>query len=107
MLHLGAALPNLTFAADAHYHHLTGDILKGGKMKYLDGKIAVPTGTGLGVELDRDRMREYAELFRRTGGYAYDRDPERPQWFAVVPETRFARPTLDRKRRRTRNPESR
>ncbi len=63
--------------------------------------------TGLGVELDRDRMREYAELFRRTGGYAYDRDPERPQWFAVVPETRFARPTLDRKRRRTRNPESR
>jgi glucarate dehydratase len=107
MLHLGAALPNLTFAADAHYHHLTGDILKGGKMKYLDGKIAVPTGTGLGVELDRDRMREYAELFRRTGGYAYDRDPERPQWFAVVPETRFARPTLDRERRRTRNPESR
>jgi glucarate dehydratase len=26
MLHLGAALPNLNFAADAHYHHLTGDI---------------------------------------------------------------------------------
>lgn len=92
MLHLGAALPNLTFAADAHYHHLKDDILKGGKMKYFDGKIAVPSGPGLGVELDRDKMQEYAELFRRTGGYAYDRDPQRPGWFALVPESRFARP---------------
>src|ERR1700704_5380489 len=37
MLHLGAVIPNLTFAADAHYHHLTDDILKGGKMRYVDG----------------------------------------------------------------------
>ncbi len=92
MLHLGAALPNLTFAADAHYHHLKDDILKGGKMKYVGGKIAVPCGPGLGVELDRDKMHEYADLFRRAGGYAYDRDPQRPGWFAVVPESRFAQP---------------
>jgi glucarate dehydratase len=92
MLHLGAALPNLTFAADAHYHHLTDDILQGGKMKYVDGKIAVPTGPGLGVELDRDKMKQYADLFRKTGGYAYDRDPQRPSWYAIVPETRFAQP---------------
>src|SRR5262245_65218809 len=26
MLHLGAVIPNLSFAADAHYHHLTDDI---------------------------------------------------------------------------------
>src|SRR5207249_4116041 len=26
MLHLGAVIPNLTFAADAHYHHLLDDI---------------------------------------------------------------------------------
>jgi glucarate dehydratase len=92
MLHLGATLPNLTFAADAHYHHLKDDILKGGKMKYVDGKIAVPSGPGLGVELDREKVREYAELFRATGGYAYDRDPQRPNWFAMVPESRFAQP---------------
>jgi glucarate dehydratase len=29
MLHLGAVLPNLTFDADAHYHHLTDDIIVG------------------------------------------------------------------------------
>ena len=38
MLHLGASTPNLSFAADAHYHHLTDDIIKGGKMKYVNGK---------------------------------------------------------------------
>lgn len=92
MLHLGAALPNLTFAADAHYHHLKDDIVKGGKMRYVDGKIAVPSGPGLGVELDRDKMQEYADLFRTQGGYAYDRDPQRPGWFALVPESRFAQP---------------
>ena len=29
MLHLGAVIPNLSFAADAHYHHLTDDIIRG------------------------------------------------------------------------------
>jgi len=93
MLHLGASLPNLTFAADAHYHHLLDDIILGGKMKYVDGKIALPTAPGLGVELDRDKLSRYAELFRKEGGYAYDRDPKRPKWFAIVPETRFAKPS--------------
>src|SRR6201999_4344666 len=32
MLHLGAVIPNLSFAADAHYHHLTDDIIEGGLM---------------------------------------------------------------------------
>jgi glucarate dehydratase len=92
MLHLGASLPNLTFAADAHYHHVCDDVILGGKMKYVDGKISLPSGPGLGVELDRDKLQEYAELYRREGAYAYDRDPKRPEWFAIVPETRFAQP---------------
>ena len=92
MLHLGASLPNLTFAADAHYHHLLDDVIVGGKMKYVDGKIALPRGPGLGVELDREKLQRYSELFRREGGYAYDLDPQRPEWFAVIPETRFAKP---------------
>ncbi len=28
MLHLGAVIPNLSYAADAHYHHLTDDIIR-------------------------------------------------------------------------------
>lgn len=92
MLHLGAALPNLSFAADAHYHHLMDDIIVGGPMRYVDGAIAVPKGPGLGVELDRDKLAHYAEYYREVGGYTYDRDPTRPDWYAIVPENRWADP---------------
>jgi glucarate dehydratase len=90
MLHLGAVIPNLRFAADAHYHHLVDDILVGGKMQYRDGAIQVPVGPGLGIEVDRDKLRRYAELYQELGGYPYDRDPQRPGWYSVQPESRFA-----------------
>lgn len=93
MLHLGAMLPNLSFAADAHYHHLRDDIITGGPLHYDGGSIAVPTAPGLGVTLDRDKLREYAELYRRLGGYPYDLDPLRPEWSALVPNDRWADPT--------------
>ncbi len=67
MLHLGAVIPNLSFAADAHYHHLTDDIIEGGKLKYENGSIAVPDGPGLGVKLDRDKLAEYAEALQTAG----------------------------------------
>jgi glucarate dehydratase len=96
MLHLGAVLPNLTFAGDAHYHHLEDDVIEGGKRPYRNGAIAVPDGPGLGVTLDPERVARYAELYRKLGGYPYDRDPLRPDWFALVPNTRWADPDDDR-----------
>lgn len=92
MLHLGAVIPNLSFAADAHYHHLTGDIIEGGLMRYEDGMIRVPTGPGLGVKLNRDKLREYNEHYLRLGGYAYDQDPLRPGWAPIIPNDRWADP---------------
>lgn len=92
MLHLGAALPNLAFAADAHYHHLVDDVIEGGVMPYRDGRIRIPNGPGLGVKLDRNKLEQYAELYRELGGYPYDRDPARPNWFGLVPNTRWADP---------------
>jgi glucarate dehydratase len=93
MLQLGAVVPNLSFAADAHYHHLRDDIIAGGKLPYVDGAIAVPDGPGLGIELDRDKLAEYAELFRELGPYPYDRDPARPGWYPLLPNTDWADPT--------------
>ncbi|MCW6007610.1 mandelate racemase [Micromonospora sp. CPCC 205371] len=93
MLHLGAVLPNLTYAADAHYHHLRDDVIVGGKMPYVDGTIAVPDGPGLGVRLDRERVARYAELYRELGGYPYDRDPARPGWYPLIPNDRWADPS--------------
>jgi glucarate dehydratase len=96
MLHLGAVLPNLAFAADAHYHHLTDDVIEGGKLEYCGGSIAVPTAPGLGIKLDRDRVREYHELFLRLGSYPYDQDPLRPGWMPLVPNQSWADPLDDR-----------
>jgi glucarate dehydratase len=92
MLHLGAVIPNLTFAADAHYHHLTDDIIEGGPMRYENGSIAVPAGPGLGVKLNRDKLRQYNELYQRLGNYPYDQDPARPGWTPLVPNDRWADP---------------
>lgn len=92
MLHLGAVIPNLSFAADAHYHHLTDDIIEGGKFKYENGAIEVPTAPGLGVKLDRDKLGEYRELYLRLGSYPYDQDPLRPGWTPTIPNDRWADP---------------
>jgi glucarate dehydratase len=92
MLHLGAVIPNLSFAADAHYHHLADDIIRGGKFKYQNGAIAVPDGPGLGVQLDRDKLAVYAEMYRRLGSYPYDQDPLRPGWTPIIPNDRWADP---------------
>ncbi|MEP7208023.1 MAG: enolase C-terminal domain-like protein, partial [Casimicrobiaceae bacterium] len=94
MLHLGAVVPNLGYAADAHYHHLVDDVIVGGKLPYRDGCIAVPDTPGLGVRLDRDKLAQYHEQFRALGGYAYDRDPGRPGWYPLVPNHDWADPEV-------------
>ena len=96
MLHLGAVIPNLTFAADAHYHELVDDVIEGGKLRYEHGAIAVPTAPGLGVRLNREKLAEYSEMFKRLGPYPYDQDPLRPGWTPTVPNTRWADSADDR-----------
>src|SRR3989440_355913 len=88
----GAVIPNLTFAADAHYPHLLAAIIEGGKLQYCHGAIPVPTAPGLGVKLDRDRLARYHESFLRLGPYPYDQDPLRPGWAPLIPNTRWADP---------------
>ncbi len=90
MLHLGAVIPNLSFAADSHYHHLTDDIIEGGKFEYKNGRIKVPDGIGLGIKINRDKLNEYSELYKELGGYNYDKDPLRPDWSPILPNNRWA-----------------
>ncbi len=93
MLHMGAVVPNLGYAADAHYHHLVDDVIVGGPMKYEKGALRVPDAPGLGVQLDRAKLAQYHDLFKRLGGYPYDRDPGRPGWFPLIPNDRWADPS--------------
>jgi len=92
MLHLGAVIPNLSFAADAHYHHLVDDIIEGGKFKYENGAIKVPSAPGLGIKLNREKLTEYSELYKRLGNYPYDQDPLRKGWAPIIPNSRWANP---------------
>lgn len=63
-------------------------------MRYSGGSIAVPSAPGLGVELDPDKLMQYAELYRELGNYQYDRDPQRPHWFAILPGQEYAKPRV-------------
>ena len=92
MLHMGAVVPNLSFAGDAHYHHIKDDVIEGGKLKYENGTMRVPDGAGLGVRLDRTKVAQYEELYKQLGPYAYDQDPARPGWTPLVPNDRWADP---------------
>jgi glucarate dehydratase len=86
MLHLAAALPNMTVAPDSHYHHLTDDILQGGKLKYKNGKMTVPVGPGLGVALDRDKLAKYNELSKKQQMGSWIEDPRRPGAITCQPK---------------------
>jgi glucarate dehydratase len=68
MIHLGAALPQLTSASDTHYPWLPDDAdIIGAKLPIRDGQMSVPRGPGLGVELDRDRLGAAHDVYNRSG----------------------------------------
>lgn len=67
MVHLAASSENLTYACDTHYPWKTQDLLVPGVLEFRDGAVDVPTGAGLGVELDRDRLAELHEQWVTCG----------------------------------------
>lgn len=65
-LHLAASLPHCHFASQTEYQFIADDVLTE-RLAIVDGCFAVPTGPGLGVEVDEDRVRRYAATARRDG----------------------------------------
>jgi glucarate dehydratase len=65
MSHVAAAVPNLTYACDTHYPWLMDEdeVIVGGKLPIRDGCVAITPAPGLGVEIDRERLRKLHELF--------------------------------------------
>jgi glucarate dehydratase len=89
MTHLAAAVPNLTYACDTHYPWQSEEIIVGGKLRFEDGSLPVPTAPGLGVELDRDELARMHEQFLASGLTHRDDEIEmqkvEPGWKRVVP----------------------
>ncbi|HJT33286.1 MAG TPA: enolase C-terminal domain-like protein [Pirellulales bacterium] len=69
MIHLAASLGQLTLASDTHYPWLPddADLIAGPKLAIRGGRMRLPEGPGLGVELDRDRLARAHETFERCG----------------------------------------
>jgi glucarate dehydratase len=84
MVHLGAAIPNLKYALDTHYPWQSDEVIVGGRFKFEEGSVAVPTGAGLGVELDRKALAELHQNYLRCGLTKRDDEPEMqkkvPNW---------------------------
>ncbi|SDJ73402.1 glucarate dehydratase [Nonomuraea maritima] len=67
MTHLAAATPNLTYACDTHDPWKTEDVVRPGVLEFRDGSVAVPTGPGLGIELDEDALAALHEQYVTCG----------------------------------------
>ena len=69
MIHVGAVCRQLTVASDTHYPHLVdnGDIIQGPKLAIRNGRMAVPAGPGVGVNLDPDKLARAHETYRKCG----------------------------------------
>jgi L-alanine-DL-glutamate epimerase-like enolase superfamily enzyme len=74
------------------YNHMLSDDVVTDPPKFERGRLRLPQKPGIGVELDRDKVARYAELYRELGPYPYDQDPARPGWAPLVPNDRWADP---------------
>jgi glucarate dehydratase len=72
MVHVAAATPHLSYACDTHWPWKTEDVIVPGVLEFHDGAVTVPTGPGLGVELDEDALARAHENYLRCGLTARD-----------------------------------
>ncbi|WP_049561464.1 enolase C-terminal domain-like protein [Nonomuraea sp. SBT364] len=70
--HVGAAAPGEITALDTHWIWQDGQALTTEPPRIADGGVDVPTGPGLGVELDRDALARAHELYLEHGLGARD-----------------------------------
>jgi len=70
--HVAAAAPGKVTAIDTHWIWQDGQQLTKNPLKIVDGQIAVPKKSGLGVELDMDAVKKAHQLYLRHGLGARD-----------------------------------
>lgn len=63
MAHVAAAVPNLSYACDTHYPWQDEEVIAGGKLPIVAGCVRISDSPGLGVDLDRERLRALHEQF--------------------------------------------
>ncbi|MEV0479413.1 enolase C-terminal domain-like protein [Streptomyces sp. NPDC050508] len=73
MTHVAATIPHLDHSCDTHYPwNSADDVVRPGVLELRDGEVKVPTGPGLGVELDHDALDRLHRLYVDSGVRARD-----------------------------------
>lgn len=65
MVHMAAAIPNLTYDLDTHYPWQSDEVIIGGRVKFEEGRIAVPREPGLGIELDHAALKKLHNNYKK------------------------------------------
>jgi L-alanine-DL-glutamate epimerase-like enolase superfamily enzyme len=74
--HVIASTPNFLYANQSYASLLSDDILEGtDTLPYENGELPVPDAPGIGVELDRDKVGQYAELYQEKSQEFAFHDP--------------------------------
>lgn len=79
-LHLACSIPNFLHSVDTEYYYHADDILPE-MLQFENGTMAVPTGPGLGVAPDLEKLERY-KVDRVIGAYL---NPDKPGWFSAKP----------------------
>jgi glucarate dehydratase len=65
MVHMAAAIPNLTYDLDTHYPWQSDEVIKGGRIQFEEGRLAVPREPGLGIELDHAVLNKLHDDYKK------------------------------------------
>jgi glucarate dehydratase len=92
MAHAAAVTPQLTYACDTHYpwSATSDEVVEGGRVPIVDGKVKIGNLPGLGVTLDRDRLAQGKERYEKCTYRKRDDEAEMrkhvdPKWKRTLP----------------------
>lgn len=92
MAHAACASPHLTHACDTHYPWQTevDEVVEGGRVPIIDGKVQIPNVGGIGVKLDYDQVARGTERYHKIPYKKRDDEAEMrkhvdPEWRRVLP----------------------
>jgi glucarate dehydratase len=92
MAHAACASPHLTHACDTHYPWQTevDEVVEGGRVPIVGGKVAIPARGGLGVKLDYDQVARGTERYHKIPYKKRDDEAEMrkhvdPNWKRILP----------------------
>jgi glucarate dehydratase len=79
-LQIAAATPYVDRASQSLLRWTTDDVIAGGPFSPEAGVVGVPTGPGLGVELDEVALRRCVDRYAREGAYDFYTSGQVPRY---------------------------